>query len=90
MPKLRYKPEIVTPELYKLTTEIADELADEMKQLYGNTMMVKEISEYLRCGKDYANQFIHGLTFVPIGKSKRFRTLDVARKLANIRTRNIA
>jgi len=88
--KLKWNPKTQDPKLCKTIKELADDFTTEMKAIYGNNMMIKDICEYLKCSKTYAAQFVENLTFVPIGKSKRFRTLDIARKLAEIQCKNIA
>lgn len=87
MPKLTYSPHrngaaTLNPETYRTINETAKELCEEMKAAYGNFMIISEIIDYLKCGKDYVQKLLRGIQYVQTGKAKRYRTIDVARRLA--------
>lgn len=59
-----------------------DEIYTELFGLYGGYMSVHSLATFLRVDDPQAKALLDGLRVLPIGKRKKYRTRDVARRLA--------
>ena len=57
------------------------QIEQSMKSKYGDFLTMNEIAEYLKIDRSTARQWMHGLSFIPCGRSKRFCASDIAGRI---------
>ncbi len=85
MPKIVYGKVSALGMTIQQTKKLVDEYANEMKELYGLNMSVKDLAEYMGCHKETAEKNLRRakVPFTYIGRLKKYRTVHVARMLVD-------
>lgn len=85
MPQLKPIPPKFTVDQRKAYSELSDDIYQELKSLYGTSMTKDNFMEYWGVCKQNAQEELEDVPFWLIKQKKVYRTIDIARVLAERR-----
>ena len=83
MPRIAYGKPAAAGMTIQETKKLVDDYANEMKDISGNHMNVKDLAEYMGCHRETAEKELQKakVPFVQVGRLKRYRTAHIAKML---------
>ena len=73
------------PKLRKAASDAEMRTADDIRQMYGNMLGIKDVQDYLGVSRHTAEKWLADVDAVMIVRTKKYPALDIAKKIVRNR-----